>query len=300
MFSHAWDRIQVSSAVHVSKCIFTHLKAENGGAIFSSYDAEHKLLYDSFYLCNATQENSGRGGAFFFQKGDISVKGCCANTCNGVYTSDMISHCPTKGRYFLVSSDKATANKHSFYSSGKSCNELKHMNISNSMTTEVTTYACGVNVAGTSNIIERFINIVDCSGPNGVMCIDYGSNIDISIEYVNVLKPSNVIAVLVVQSCQNCKCVIKSSSFVQTNCKLGNVPATNTVLFSSCRFSMQEPGEESLVTKEGCSFNTVFAEEVHNKYYSCYINLARVWCTNRQMRYQGNRFVLIICLALSK
>ena len=188
MFSHAWDRIQISSAVQVFRCIFTHLKASNGGAIFSNYDAEHKLFYDSFYLCNATQESSGRGGAFFFISGEIYVKGCCSNTCSGVYTSDMISHCPKRGKYLLVSSNKASANIHSFYSSASISNELRNFNMSNSVTTSAATYACGINVGGTSNIFARFINIVDCIGPNSIMCIDYASNIAINKKIIPLIK----------------------------------------------------------------------------------------------------------------
>ena len=102
-----------------------------------------------------------------------------------------------------------------------------------------------------------------------------------------------MIAVLTTQSCQNCNCVIKSSSFIQTNCKLGNIATTNTLKFSSCKFSMTEPAEVSFVTKEDCTFNAKVAEEGHNKYYSCYINLARIWCTNRQKRCQSNHFAFI-------
>lgn len=290
MFSFSRNRIDTESSVLAVNSIFTHLEAPNGGAISSRADVKHKILYCSFYLCNATLKDTGRGGAFCITKGDLTVRGCCTDSCNGVYCSDILSHRPNISKLSYISSNNAKAEKHSFYSSATTKNELKFINVSNSITSYSLGYSCGINIGGTCEVGVRFINLVDCVGQSGIICVDASSNINVHINNANIIKQTGIHSILLIYGSNN-KCIISDSSFLQITCGLAQIGNSNIANFQRCKFSIKEPSSTLGVTVTESSFDAISNEFSHNNYYSCYINLAKKWCMTRYRKHYHNHFV---------
>ena len=275
----SWDRVAVDKGITVRKCIFISLSAIQGGAIFSNYSAKHSVYYNAFYLCNATGDAGSRGGAFHIKLGYVTIKLCCANTCNGNYCSDMITWTPTEVDWKYISSYNAEGAGHSLYCSASSKVSLRHANVTHSfISTKPSRFAAGINTAYNVDCKPSFVNIISCRGSSGLIAIYSCRSHSYEVSHINTYNNSNFESfVLVIDS--------KNSNFDFVDCTLlekgvsyiiNTESSDNDIAFKNCYFSEIQKSDQYSI--ESCIATSKSLTELF-KYNSCYAGIKYLRCT---------------------
>ena len=110
MIPEITSHLQSGTGISVVYCRFLDCFSENGGAIFSESENDHKVKYCEFISCKATT----RGGAILLQKGNCEITQCCGENCQSYYCGDFVLWIPSISKVSLIQSYKAVSDVHSF------------------------------------------------------------------------------------------------------------------------------------------------------------------------------------------
>jgi len=284
MFTIQNQHLTLTERIDISYTAFIGCSSDNGGGIFSEINAIHLLKFCTFSLCSATTNSESRGGAFWIKLGNVTVKGCCSDSCKSGHGSDMlISRCEAL-ELILSTSVNGNSQNHGVYISSEKKTEARYMNVSGYSISQRNYYGSGFNVGNFGIIRTLYFNLVKCVGSNCVFCCDYLENSNVEIKNINAVQNTGVDYFISLRHSLNSVISVTSSLFLQTSCSsvygLYNTQTTS-INFTSCSFSISRPSDTSVYSS--CSFNDDSSLSV-DKYGKCQINLINKFCSANIIR----------------
>jgi len=284
MFTIQNQHLTLNEKIDISYTAFIGCSSDNGGALFSEYNAIHLLKFCTFSLCSATTNSESRGGAFWIMLGNVTVKGCCSDSCKSWVGSDILIHKPEATEFLLSTSVNGISQNHGIFISSDKKTESRHMNVSGYSISQKYYYGSGFNVGYYGIIKTSYLNLVKCVGSNGVFCCDYLGNANVEIKNINAIRNTDVNCFVSLRCSSDSVVSITNSLFLQTSCS--SVYAlystqTTSISFTSCSFSIPQPSDISVFSS--CTFNDDSSLSV-DKYGKCHMNLINIFCSVKIIR----------------
>ena len=241
--------IEISSNVDItiSHSIFVDCKTNfKGGAIYSTANSNHLILFCSFQNCEAVSVSErGGGGAVYLTSGYTNVSKCCISHCIGYWGSDFLFHSPEE--FFLdhVQSSFAKSSGHPFFLSAKSESinsfNVHYLNISSSYITQIQDhYSSGLifylfKDSELNNVILS--NSSSGNDKGGLICIDNANPFKVQLKncvFVNNQGETFVSARTEHNTFEGISCSIFNNNFTAVKNK------DTYIAFNRCSFDLSD------------------------------------------------------------